>query len=38
MLTVLREKELNAASAAQVVEVKATAATQKQAAKAKKSK
>ena len=38
MLTVLRDQELNAGSAAQVVEVKATAAAQKQAAKAKKSK
>jgi large subunit ribosomal protein L29 len=38
MLTVLRDKELNAGSAQQVVAVKATAAAQKQAAKAKKSK
>lgn len=38
MLTVLRDKELNAGSAARVVEVKATAAAQKPAAKAKKSK
>jgi len=38
MLTVLRDKELNAGSAAQVEAVKATAAAQKQTAKAKKSK
>ncbi len=38
MLTVLRDKELNADNAKQVVAVKATAAAQKQAAKAKKSK
>jgi large subunit ribosomal protein L29 len=38
MLTVLRDKELNAGSASQVAAVKATAVAQKQAAKAKKSK